>query len=110
MPTLRRTHSTASAAPVEMAIFGMSPSVWFLGMRVEKAVFPQAIVLGTTTWRRHLPVWMTSGMFVPKGTLVMVKVPSTAVVVPTSGEPEKVCPTGVQETPAGRGSTVALGM
>src|ERR1700739_2308023 len=110
MPTLRRTHSTESALPVAIAILGMSPSLWFCGMRVEKAVLVQAAVLGTTTWRRQRPDVTTSGMLAPTGTLVRVKVPSVAVMVPTSGEPEGGWPTMGQLTPGVKASTGALGM
>ena len=34
-----------------------------------------------------LPTWMTIGMLLPTGTFVNVNVPSTAVVVQTSGLP-----------------------
>jgi len=79
-------------------------------MRVENEVLVQAAVPGTTTCLRHLPAWITRGMLLPTGTFVRVKVPSTAVVVPTSGEPEGGCPGAGQLTPGVKASTGALGM
>jgi hypothetical protein len=35
MPSFSGKHSSASAKPVEIAIFGMSPSVRFFGSRVS---------------------------------------------------------------------------
>jgi hypothetical protein len=47
----------------------------------------QLVIVGIVIWRRHLPIWMTSGTFVPEGTSLRVNVPSAAVLVVTSGEP-----------------------
>ena len=62
-----------------------------------------------TTWRRQRPSWMTSGMLVPTGMFVSVKVPSTPVTALTSGEPEACAPQLSQETPGVKGCTGALG-
>ncbi len=58
-------------------------------------------------WRRHLPSWMTIGMFVPTGTFFSVNVPSTAVVVDTSGLP--VTGGQLQDAPAVKGWIGAFG-
>jgi hypothetical protein len=88
----------------------MSPSIWFCGIRVEKPVFAQAVVVGTVTCRLQRPATTTNGILVPTGTLVRVNVPSTAVVVPTSGEPEGGVPGTGQLTPGVNGATAAFGM
>jgi hypothetical protein len=79
-------------------------------MRAEKDVLEQDAVPGTTSWRRQCPDWMTMGMLLPTGTLARVKVPSAAVLAPTSGEPEGGWPGTGQLTPAVKASTGALGM
>jgi hypothetical protein len=61
--------------------------------------------LGTTTWRRHRPTWMTSGMFAPTGTLPSENVPSTAVTVLTRGEPDAVALQLSHDTPGVNGCT-----
>src|ERR1700734_2714914 len=122
MPILRITHSSASTTPVEKAISGMSPvespagqlgfPVRHCGMFVSVAgtgVVTHAGTFGIVTWRRHLPSWMTSGMFAPTGTFPSEKVPLTAVTVLTSGEPETVLAQLSQETPGAKGCTGALG-
>ena len=76
---------------------------------VPTAVLVQEPTVGTTAWRRQRPIWTTIGMFEPTGTLLSVKVPSTAVTVLTSGEPDAVALQLSQETPAGNGCTAALG-
>ena len=89
-PTLRSTHSTASTEPVATANLGMSPSLWLRGKRDivgSTAVLAQEAVVGMTICPRQRPDTMTTGMLVPPGPFWMVKVPSTAVVAPTSGEP-----------------------
>src|ERR1700712_913349 len=98
MPTLSRTHSTWSTEPVAIANFGLSPWVGFLGMLMENGVSAQAVVTGMTAWTRHLPVTATMGMLAPTGTLVKMNLPSTPVVVPTTGEPDGGAPGAVQVT------------
>src|ERR1039458_3375441 len=74
-----------------MAIFGMSPWLWFCGITTRlagNAVFWHAVVAGITICRRHRPDTITNGMLAPTGTSVMLKVPSTFDSVPTSGDPE----------------------
>jgi len=86
-PVFRRKHSNGSALPLTNAIFGMSawlpsPSVWFRGRRVlatPTALFAHAVIEDSVVLRRHLPIWMTSGMFAPAGTLVRVNFPSGPV-------------------------------
>src|SRR5580704_2171445 len=122
MPILRITHSSASTTPVEKAMSGMSPlespagQLAFVslhwGMFVSVAATGVLWHAGTfviVTWRRHLPSWITSGMFAPTGTLPSEKVPLTAVTVLTSGEPETVLAQLSQETPGAKGCTGALG-
>jgi hypothetical protein len=45
-------------------------------------------VIASSTWRRQRPLWITIGIFAPLGASVSVNVPSTAVVVVTSGDPD----------------------
>jgi hypothetical protein len=77
MPVLRRKHSIASDPPVVNAILGMCPSVLLRGNLVRFTsvigVSTHAATLGIATWRRHLPIWMTSGMFAPAGTPARTK-------------------------------------
>src|SRR5665213_403229 len=110
MPILSRTHSTWSTEPVAMAILGMSPCVWLFGMFMENVVSVQAVVMGTWAWTRHLPVTATMGMAAPTGTLVRMNLPSTPVVVPTSGSPDGGAPGAGQLTPGVNAATGALGM
>ena len=94
-PILRITHSSASTAPVENAMSGMSPSPLFLGKRVSvaaTAVLVHDATLGIFTWRRQRPSWMTSGMLAPTGTFLSVNLPSTPVTALTSGEPDEGAP------------------
>jgi len=79
-------------------------------MRAEKEVSAQEAVPGTVSWRRQRPDCMTIGMLLPTGTLTRVKVPSAAVLAPTSGEPDGGWPGTGQLTPAVKVSTGALGM
>ena len=74
-PMRLRRHSSVSAPPVEMAMFGMSPSAVVLrqtaAMLVGHAGCPgTARRSGATNCWRHLPICTTSGMFVPSGTFV----------------------------------------
>jgi hypothetical protein len=69
----------------------MSPSDWFFGSRVScgsvSAVSTHSFTSGTTTCRRHFPIWMTSGMSLPTGTFFSVNLPDASVSVVTTGEP-----------------------
>ena len=91
IPTERSRHSTASEPPVAIAISGMSPSLLLRGRRVwflsVSAVDAQAGTLATVIWRRHLPVWMTSGMFAPDGTFFSEKRPCASVSATAIGWP-----------------------
>src|ERR1700722_6686086 len=106
-PKRSRRHSSESAAPVETAMFGMSPSVWFFGIRsfvpasaaalfsVHSATFESVYCI------RHLPTWTMSGMFLPTGMSFRVKLPASSVRVLTTGavyQDEQV----PQDTPLGR--------
>src|SRR6188508_949225 len=88
MPTLSNKHSNGSALPDAIAILGMSaklpsPSVRFFGRRLlagAMTLLVHAVTVGKRTLRRHLPIWTTSGMLVPEGTLVLsVNFPSGPV-------------------------------
>src|SRR5579862_2544946 len=72
-------------------------------------VVAQEGTMGMVRWRRHLPSWRTSGMFAPTGALVMVKVPSAAVVALTSGPPEAGAWQDLHTGPDGMGSSGAFG-
>ncbi len=94
------------------AISGMSPWALVVGMRGRRdagtAVLTQAGTL-TVICRRQRPSWMTSGMFVPTGMLLIVNLPSTPVTAWTSGLPDTSAPQGVQATPGAKAWTGALG-
>src|ERR1700760_3081780 len=89
-PMRLRRHSSESAPPVAIAMFGMSPSLWFFGRRRTDgaAIFVTAadaglslhlLTVGMTYCIRHLPTCTTSGMLLPSGTPVMVNLPSASV-------------------------------
>src|SRR6185437_7972372 len=73
-----------------------SPSLLFLGRRVSAAgaaLSWQAVTVGSTTWRRQRPVWMTRGMLLPTGTFWSWSVPFGAYTMPLT---VVVMPAGVQ--------------
>jgi len=82
MPILRSTHSSESALPVTMAISGMLPCAWVLGMSSVLSgtgFAAHALLMSNVKTRRQRPSWMTTVMALPAGTLLSVKLPSTAV-------------------------------
>ncbi len=92
-------HSSESAPPVEMAMFGMSPSLWFLGRRktAGAAIFAAAaaaglsahlFTVGSTYCLRHLPTCTTRGMFDPSGTPSSVNFPAASVTANAIGIPD----------------------
>src|SRR5208283_5981888 len=100
------------------AIFGMSPSTWFLGnlaktscggLKFATGVFTQDVTEGTVNCRRQRPACTTSGKAVPAGTSVKVKAPLAAVVVLTRGEPVTSEATVSSAGPSTKGWTAALG-
>jgi len=98
--------------PVDSAMRGMSPSPWFRGRRVAAAssgVSAHGGTDGTVIWRRHLPLWMTSGTLVVAGMFARVKLPSGAVVVITRGLPEGGASHRAHWAPAGSASTKSFG-
>src|SRR5580704_15843639 len=112
-PMRRSRHSSESAPPVDTAMSGMSPSVPFFGRLIVPAEVALHAVVFTVSCLRHLPTWMTSGMFVPTGAFVMVNFPLVSVVVYTIGLPWKsalheqaAAPVG---TPDGSAPTVVEG-
>ena len=113
MPIFSSKHSSGSAEPVTIAIFGRSPSLLVLGQamscRRRAASTRSPARSAMITWRRHLPSWMTSGMLVPTGTLVSVKLPLESVVVMTTGSPETLPLQRSQVTPSVNGAGVVLG-
>lgn len=79
IPSLRSKHSSPSALPVVTAILGMSPSFLLRGSDVISAGSALSVhswTLSSVICRRHLPIWITSGMLMPDGTLVSVNLPS----------------------------------
>src|SRR5579863_2577119 len=55
-PTRDRRHSSVSKPPVEIAMFGMSPSVWFLGRVSDLSgcgLSAHAATFGSTNCLRH---------------------------------------------------------
>ena len=83
-------HSSVSDPPVEMAMSGMSPSVWFFGKLNDLFgcwLSWHIVTVGIVICLRHLPTWMTSGMFVPSGAFGMVKWPDASVSAVAIGSP-----------------------
>ena len=91
MPTLGSMQPSWSHPPVVSAMRGMSPSDCFFGRRVSSgsvsAVSAHSFTSGIATWRRHLPIWMTSGMSLPIGTFCSVNFPVASVSAVTTGAP-----------------------
>ena len=56
---------------------------------------------GTITWRRHFPIWMTSGMLGPIGTLSSSNLPSGPLSAIATGLPVTSEPHWSQVTPVG---------
>jgi hypothetical protein len=73
------------------------------------ALFAQLLTLGMVTWRRHLPTWITSGMFVPVGTFSSTKRPAVSESAVAIGWPEAVALHGLHSAPSGMASTGAFG-
>src|SRR4030095_7184741 len=85
--------------------WGRSCARAFVGSLVGPAgggVSAQAGTLASTTCRRHLPIWMTSGTFAPAGTPGSTKWPLASETVWASGVAPSTLPQGSQVTPAGR--------
>src|SRR5450755_1061964 len=82
IPMRARRHSSVSQPPVEMAMLGISPSVWLLG-RVRDlsgcGLSTHGFTVVIVSCLRHLPTWMTSGMFGPSGTFSRVNLPDASV-------------------------------
>ncbi len=113
MPIFRSRHSNGSALPVEIAISGMSPSVWLRGRRVRfgstSAWVWHGSIAGSVTCRRHFPTCTTSGMFCPVGMLLSLKLPSEPVTVIATASPETGAPHLSQLTPCAIGAGVLFG-
>src|SRR5664280_1893644 len=113
MPMRRSRHSIESEPPVVNAMRGMLPSAWVRGslsVLSVVAVLTQLVTVGIVTWRRHLPTWITSGMFDPPGTPVRVNFPLTSVRALVMGLPDAVAVHWSHDAPVGTGSSAALGM
>src|ERR1043165_9591843 len=109
MPSLRTRHSSASALPVVSAMRGMSPSDCRAGsFRVPSGtgVSAHADTLSSVNWRRHLPIWMTSGTSLPVGGFTSVECPAVSVIADATGDP---LTSHAQVAPALIGSSGALG-
>ena len=113
-PILSSRHSKASALPVAIAIFGMSPSVAFLGRRVRTGslmgVVVQSAIAGIVTCRRQRPSWITSGMSLPVGASWIMKLPSEPVTPKATGSPGSLPSQRSQVTPVASGATGPFGM
>ena len=74
-------HSSESAAPVEMAISGRSPSLPFFGSRSMWSGMGLSwhCLMGKVNCLRHLPDWITSGTLVPSGAFGILKLPFASV-------------------------------
>ena len=91
----------------------MFPSLWVFGSLVrdaEIAVLTHNATDGTVICRLHRPIWMTTGMLVPTGGLVRVKLPSEAEVVLTIAMPERDTEQVMHETPGLKTLTESWGM
>ena len=90
-PILRSRQLSASEPPLAMANFGMWPSLLLRGSRVSAGatgVSVHAATDGMVTARRHLPIWMTSGMLSPTGMCSIEKLPCESVSATAIGRPE----------------------
>ena len=65
--------------------------------------------LGKMTLRRHLPIWITSGMLVPDGACHILNVPFASVSAAATGWPEIGESQWSQEAPRGDGRDAVLG-
>jgi hypothetical protein len=72
-------------------------------------VSAQETVLGMVTWRRHLPIWITSGMLLPVGTFSSLKRPWVSVSAVVIGSPDGTASHCTQLAPSGTGSSWAFG-
>src|SRR5581483_2956016 len=73
-------------------------------------LFVHCTTFGIMYLRRHLPAWMTIGMFVPTGTFFRVKFPLGSVSAVTIGFPEMLAPPQESQIgPWGIGSSAAPG-
>src|SRR4051794_23758910 len=91
MPIFLSRQLSASEPPFAIAIFGMCPSLLLRGRCVSDAsmgVSAQAATDGTVTARRHLPIWITSGMLSPTGMCSSEKRPAASVSAAAMGRPE----------------------
>jgi hypothetical protein len=73
-----------------MAIIGMSPSLWFFGSVSDlstRGLSWHAVTLDSVICLRHLPTWMTSGMFAPSGAPLSVNFPVASVRAVVIGLP-----------------------
>src|SRR5579859_6630795 len=89
-PMRESRHSSVSKPPVEMAMLGMSPSVWFRGKVSDLSgwgLSAQAVTLGRMTCFLQRPTWITSGTFAPSGTFSSVKLPVASVSAVAIGSP-----------------------
>src|ERR1700723_1947694 len=125
MPMCRRKHS-AGSHPLVKAMMGMSPSVELAGSRSllaavagsGMAVAAHLATVGMVICLRHLPVWITSGMFAPLGTpnpvaevCTRVKLPCSSVSVLMMGPPDAGASHCVHAgLPGSMSSGVLLGM
>src|SRR3954463_14205904 len=112
MPSLVRMHASGSQPPVTTAIRGISPSVRFLGslnMPSGSAVSVHATISGTITVRRHLPVVMMIGTFIPGGTPSRWNLPSGSVVALVYAPPGRFVEHWPHWTPSGNGGGDEIG-
>ena len=113
MPILRSRHSSASEPPVVSAIFGMCPSALLRGSRVRSAfvigLSTQGLTVARVISRRHLPTWMTIGMFATTGTFCSTKRPFASVSAVAIGLPDSCALQRSHDAPSGIGSSGAFG-
>ncbi len=106
-PIRSMRHSSVSAPPVETAMSGMLSSVSPLGTVPRNASDLSGCGLSwheatlILYWRRHLPIWMTSGTSLPTGTFVSLNAPVTSVVVFVSAPLWKSAPQEQASAPVG---------
>jgi len=74
-----------------------------------KALSWHFVTVGRMILRRHLPIWMTSGMFVPDGAFMILNLPSGPESAAATGDPEIGESQRSQEAPVGIGPSGAFG-
>ena len=67
------------------------------------------VTVGRMILRRHLPIWMTSGMFVPDGAFMILNFPSGPLSAAATGVPEIGESQRSHDAPVGTGPSAVFG-